>query len=131
MVEQYNQATSYKVFIHVDAASGGLFTPFVDSEPDWDFRLNNVISINTSGHKYGLVSPGVGWVIWRGKKYLPEELIFEVSHLGGTMPAMAINFSHSASPIIGQYYNFLSFVFEGYQKIHQKTRVVANFSGKN
>ncbi|MGX7245495.1 glutamate decarboxylase [Enterococcus quebecensis] len=130
LVEQYNQTTDYKVFIHVDGASGGLFTPFVDPELIWDFRLNNVVSINTSGHKYGLVYPGVGWVIWRGKKYLPEELIFEVSYLGGTMPTMAINFSHSASHIIGQYYNFLRFGFEGYQAIHQKTRLVAKFLGK-
>lgn len=127
LVEQYNQTTDYKVFIHVDAASGGLFAPFVDPELIWDFRLNNVVSINTSGHKYGLVYPGVGWVIWRGKKYLPKELIFEVSYLGGSLPTMAINFSHSAAHIIGQYYNFLRYGFEGYQSIHQKTRAVATF----
>lgn len=127
LVEQYNQTTAYKVFIHVDAASGGLFAPFVDPELIWDFRLNNVVSINTSGHKYGLVYPGVGWVIWRGKKYLPKELIFEVSYLGGSLPTMAINFSHSAAHIIGQYYNFLRYGFEGYQSIHQKTRAVATF----
>ncbi|MFD2386921.1 glutamate decarboxylase [Enterococcus rivorum] len=107
LVENYNQQTDYKVYIHVDAASGGLYTPFVNPELTWDFRLNNVISINTSGHKYGLVYPGVGWAIWRGKEYLPKELIFEVSYLGGDVPTMAINFSHSASHIIGQYYNFL------------------------
>ncbi|MBO0474581.1 glutamate decarboxylase [Enterococcus sp. DIV0840] len=129
LVTQYNLTTDYKVYIHVDGASGGLFAPFVDPELIWDFRLSTVVSINTSGHKYGLVYPGVGWVIWRGKKYLPEELIFEVSYLGGNLPTMAINFSHSASHIIGQYYNFLRYGFEGYQAIHQKTRSVANFLG--
>lgn len=130
LVENYNQQTDYKVYIHVDAASGGLYTPFVNPELPWDFRLNNVISINTSGHKYGLVYPGVGWAIWRGKEYLPKELIFEVSYLGGDVPTMAINFSHSASHIIGQYYNFLRFGFEGYQAIHRKTQHVATFIAK-
>lgn len=129
LVETHNQATDHKVFIHVDAASGGLFAPFVDPELVWDFRLKNVVSINTSGHKYGLVYPGIGWVVWRGKKYLPEELIFEVSYLGGKLPTMAINFSHSASPIVGQYYNFLRYGFDGYQAIHQQTRTVATFLG--
>lgn len=130
LIEDYNQTTDYPVFIHVDAASGGLFAPFADPDLVWDFRLKNVVSINTSGHKYGLVYPGVGWIIWRGKKYLPEELIFEVSYLGGNLPTMAINFSHSASHIIGQYYNFLRFGFEGYQAIHLKTRSVANLLSK-
>ena len=101
LIEEYNKQTDYKVYIHVDAASGGLYAPFVEPELEWDFRLKNVISINTSGHKYGLVYPGVGWVLWRDKKYLPEELIFKVSYLGGELPTMAINFSHSASQLIG------------------------------
>ena len=42
--------------IHVDAASGGFVAPFVDPDLVWDFRLEKVISINVSGHKYGLVS---------------------------------------------------------------------------
>ncbi|MPQ21597.1 glutamate decarboxylase [Carnobacterium divergens] len=124
-LEVYNQKTEFKVFIHVDAASGGLFTPFIDPMLEWDFRLKNVISINTSGHKYGLVYPGIGWIVWKDEAYLPKELIFEVSYLGGSMPTMAINFSRSASPIIGQYYNFLRFGFEGYREIHQRTKDVA------
>ena len=67
LIEEYNKQTDYKVYIHVDAASGGLYAPFVEPELEWDFRLKNVISINTSGHKYGLVYPGVGWVLWRDK----------------------------------------------------------------
>ncbi|MEG2502301.1 MAG: glutamate decarboxylase [Anaerovoracaceae bacterium] len=125
LVESYNQKTEFKVYIHVDGASGGMFTPFVNPEKLWDFRLKNVVSINTSGHKYGLVYPGIGWVVWRDKKFLPEELIFEVSYLGGSMPTMALNFSRSASPIIGQYYNFTRFGFDGYRAIHEKTSGIA------
>lgn len=129
-VEEYNEKTNYKIFIHVDAASGGLFTPFAQPELSWDFRLKNVISINTSGHKYGLVYPGIGWVIWRDKANIPEKLVFKVNYLGGTMPTMAINFSRSASQIIGQYYNFLRLGFEGYAKIHRHTQNVAEYLAK-
>lgn len=127
VVEKYNNTTEHKVYIHVDAASGGMFTPFIDPELLWDFRLKNVISINTSGHKYGLVYPGIGWILWKDEKYLPKELIFEVSYLGGNMPTMAINFSRSASQVIGQYYNFLRFGFDGYKKIHERTKNVAMY----
>lgn len=130
LVENYNQQTEHKVPVHVDAASGGLYAPFVEPELVWDFQLKNVISINTSGHKYGLVYPGVGWVVWRDEKYLPKELVFNVSYLGGEMPTMAINFSHSASQMIGQYYNFVRFGFEGYQSIHQRTHDVAIYLAK-
>ncbi|MFS7002016.1 glutamate decarboxylase [Carnobacterium maltaromaticum] len=127
LVETYNSQTDYKISIHVDGASGAMFAPFIESELQWDFRLKNVASINTSGHKYGLVYPGIGWVLWRDKAYLPEELVFNVSYLGGEMPTMAINFSRSASQIIGQYYNFLRFGFEGYRAIHQRTKDVAMY----
>ena len=100
LVEEYNKHTDYKVYIHVDAASGGLYTPFMEPDIEWDFKLKNVVSINASGHKYGLVYPGIGWVLWRDKSFLPEELIFKVSYLGGEIPTMAINFSRSASQII-------------------------------
>lgn len=127
LVETYNSQTDYKISIHVDGASGAMFAPFIEPKLQWDFRLKNVASINTSGHKYGLVYPGIGWVLWRDKAYLPEELVFNVSYLGGEMPTMAINFSRSASQIIGQYYNFLRFGFEGYRAIHQRTKDVAMY----
>ena len=127
VVEEYNKTAKISLPIHVDAASGGLFTPFINPELEWDFRLKNVVSISTSGHKYGLVYPGIGWVIWKDEEYLPKELIFEVSYLGGTMPTMAINFSRSASQVIGQYYNFLRLGFEGYRQIHQRTKDVAMY----
>ncbi len=126
----YNQTAKISIPIHVDAASGGMYTPFMSPELKWDFQLDNVVSINTSGHKYGLVYPGIGWVLWRDKAYLPEELIFSVSYLGGNMPTMAINFSRSASPIIGQFYNFMRFGFNGYKAIHQRTHDVARFLAK-
>ncbi|MHC5268703.1 glutamate decarboxylase [Enterococcus sp. LJL98] len=126
-VEEYNQANQADLVIHVDGASGGMFVPFVHPELAWDFRLKNVVSINTSGHKYGLVYPGIGWVLWKDRQYLPKELIFEVSYLGGMIPTMAINFSHSASQLIGQYYNFLRLGKEGYRAIHMETREVAMY----
>ncbi len=129
-VEAYNKKTDYKVYIHVDAASGGLFVPFVNPGLKWDFRLKNVVSINTSGHKYGLVYPGIGWVVWRDRSCLPDELVFEVSYLGGTMPTMAINFSRSASQIIGQYYNFLRLGRAGYKKVHAHTQHIAKYLGR-
>ena len=130
LVEQYNQTTDYKVYIHVDAASGGLYTPFTEPNLVWDFQLPNVISINTSGHKYGLVYPGVGWVLWRDQSFLPQELVFKVSYLGGELPTMAINFSHSAAQLIGQYYNFVRYGFDGYKAIHDKTHKVALYLAK-
>ena len=126
-LEEYNKTAKISVPIHVDAASGGLFAPFIEPDLEWDFRLKNVVSISTSGHKYGLVYPGIGWVLWRDKEYLPQELVFDVSYLGGKIPTMAINFSRSASQIIGQYYNFLRYGFEGYRQIHQRTKDVAMF----
>ncbi|HEY5555614.1 glutamate decarboxylase [Acetobacterium sp.] len=130
LVEAHNQKTDYKIAIHVDAASGGMFAPFIHPDLEWDFRLKNVISINTSGHKYGLVYPGVGWILWKDKQYLPEELIFNVSYLGGNIPTLSINFSRSASQIVGQYFNFLSLGYEGYREIHQRTRDVAVYIAK-
>lgn len=125
LLEEYNNSHDLPVYIHVDGASGGMFAPFIYPDLEWDFRLKNVVSINTSGHKYGLVYPGVGWILWKDKKYLPTELIFNVSYLGGSMPTMAINFSRSASQIIGQYYNFLRYGRQGYISIHQRTQNVA------
>ena len=128
LVEGYNKKnTKLPIRIHVDAASGGMVAPFIEPELEWDFRLKNVWSISTSGHKYGLVYPGVGWVIWRSKEALPEELIFWVSYLGGEEATMAINFSRSASQIVGQYYMLLRNGFNGYKEIHQRTIDVARY----
>src|SRR5215472_5034228 len=103
--------------VHVDGASGAMIAPFLDPGLDWDFRQPRVASINTSGHKYGLVYPGVGWALWRDPSALPEELVFRVNYLGGDMPTFALNFSRPGAQVICQYYNFLRLGFEGYRKI--------------
>jgi glutamate decarboxylase len=113
--------------IHVDAASGGFVAPFLYPHLRWDFRLPRVASINVSGHKYGLVYPGLGWVLWRDQAALPEELIFHVNYLGGDLPTFTLNFSRPASPVIAQYYNFLRLGREGYTRIMENLRTVSNF----
>ncbi|MGL6113613.1 MAG: glutamate decarboxylase [Cetobacterium sp.] len=128
---EYNKTAKLSVPIHVDAASGGLYLPFVDPDLVWDFRLNNVVSISTSGHKYGLVYPGIGWVLWRDKEYLPEELTFKVAYLGAFEPTFQINFSRSGSQIWAQYYNFVRWGFEGYKAVHERTRDVGLFLAKS
>jgi glutamate decarboxylase len=85
----------------------------------WDFRLPRVHSINTSGHKYGLVYPGVGWIIWRDQQALPEELVFKVDYLGGEMPTFALNFSRPGAQVVAQYFNFLRLGFDGYTQVQQ------------
>jgi glutamate decarboxylase len=107
----------WDVPLHVDAASGGFVAPFLTPELLWDFRLPRVHSINVSGHKYGLVYPGVGWVIWREAADLPKELIFEVDYLGGSHANFGLNFSRGASQIVAQYYNFIRLGREGYTEI--------------
>src|SRR6185295_5230254 len=111
--------------VHVDGASGAMIAPFLDSELTWDFRLPRVASINTSGHKYGLVYPGVGWVVWRDTPALPEDLIFWVNYLGDNMPTFALNFSRPGAQVVGQYYNFLRLGFDGYRKVQGFAREVA------
>jgi glutamate decarboxylase len=105
--------------IHVDGASGAMVAPFAFPEFEWDFRLEQVRSINTSGHKYGLVLPGLGWIIWRSKEDLPEDLIFHVNYLGVDEPTFNLNFSRSAANVIAQYYQFLRLGMAGYERIMQ------------
>jgi glutamate decarboxylase len=111
--------------VHVDGASGAMIAPFLDPDLEWDFRLPRVSSINTSGHKYGLVYPGVGWVLWRDPSHLPEELVFHVNYLGGDMPTFALNFSRPGSEVIAQYYTFFRLGHEGYRAVQQASRDVA------
>jgi len=103
--------------IHVDAASGGFVAPFVNPNLLWDFRLPKVTSINVSGHKYGLVYPGVGWIVWRDPEYLPKELIFNINYLGADQASFTLNFSRGASQIIGQYYQLIRLGKRGYRAI--------------
>ena len=113
--------------VHVDAASGGFIAPFIDEDLRWDFRVPRVRSINASGHKYGLVFPGVGWVIWRTPEDLPEDLVFHVNYLGGDMPTFALNFSRPGAQVIAQYYNFVRLGREGYRAIQQACRDTAMY----
>ncbi|KAK2734550.1 hypothetical protein FQN57_001655 [Myotisia sp. PD_48] len=103
--------------IHVDAASGGFVAPFVNPDLEWDFRLEKVVSVNLSGHKYGLVYPGIGWAIWRSPEYLPQELVFNVNYLGASQTSFTLNFSKGASQVIGQYYQLIRLGNHGYRSI--------------
>jgi len=120
-----NAEKGWDIPIHIDGASGAMVAPFLQPDLEWDFRLERVKSINTSGHKYGLVYPGVGWVVWRDEADLPEDLIFRVNYLGGQMPTFAINFSRPGNQVVAQYYNFIRLGREGYRHIHQKSQDVA------
>ncbi|WP_037412232.1 glutamate decarboxylase [Candidatus Solirubrobacter pratensis] len=113
--------------IHVDAASGGFIAPFLDAELEWDFRIPRVQSINASGHKYGLVYPGVGWAVWRDPEALPRELLFEVDYLGGKMPDYGLNFSRPGAQVIAQYYTFIRLGHQGYERVQQDCRDVATW----
>ena len=115
----------HDVLVHVDGASGGFVAPFLQPDLEWDFRVPRVASINASGHKYGLVYPGVGWVMWRTPDALPEDLIFRVNYLGGEMPTFALNFSRPGAQVAAQYYNFVRLGHQGYQRVQQTCQDVA------
>lgn len=116
-LDDVEQATGLDLPIHVDAASGGFVAPFIYPDLAWDFRVPRVRSINTSGHKYGLVYPGVGWVVWRTTEDLPDELVFHDNYLGNDQITFSLNFSKGAAQIIGQYYNLIRLGTGGYRAI--------------
>ena len=117
LLVKVKEEKGWDIPIHVDAASGGFIAPFIHPELEWDFRLSQVKSINVSGHKYGLVYPGLGWLIFRHETDLPENLIFTVNYLGGEMPTFTLNFSRNSCMVLAQYYNFLRLGKEGYRRI--------------
>ncbi|MEU0335152.1 glutamate decarboxylase [Streptomyces sp. NPDC006193] len=124
-LDDLQSRTGLDVPVHVDGASGAMIAPFLDPDLEWDFRLPRVASINTSGHKYGLVMPGVGWALWRDADALPDDLVFHVNYLGGDMPTFALNFSRPGAQVVAQYYNFLRLGFDGYRRVQQTCRDVA------
>lgn len=119
--------TGWDIPIHVDAASGGFIAPFLQPDLVWDFRVPRVISINASGHKYGLVYPGLGWIIWRCAEQLPKELIFQSNYLGRNLHNFTLNFSRPSSPIIAQYYNFVRLGRAGYTRILKECQDIAMY----
>ena len=126
-LEEFNARTGYDIPIHVDAASGGFILPFLNPGKKWDFRLKWVYSISTSGHKYGLVYPGLGWVVWRDKQFLPKDMSFSVNYLGASITQVGLNFSRPAAQILAQYYNFLHLGMEGYREIHSNSMAIAQY----
>ena len=129
-LDEYNGRTGYNIPIHIDAASGGFILPFLNPEKKWDFRLKWVYSISTSGHKYGLVYPGLGWVVWKDKKYLPKDMSFSVNYLGASISQGGLNFSRPAAQILAQYYNFIHLGVEGYTEIHSNSMDIAKYCHK-
>lgn len=119
LLDEHEKETGHDIPIHVDGASGAFIAPFTKAGAGfkWDFELPRVRSINTSGHKFGLVYAGVGWAIWRDEQYLPEHLKFELHYLGGTEESFTLNFSRPGAQIIGQYFNLVHLGFEGYRNI--------------
>lgn len=134
ILDEYQERTSVDIPIHVDAASGGFVAPFTYAGvggPKWNFELSRVKSINTSGHKYGLVTPGVGWVVWRDVSYLPKDLIFELHYLGGTEQSFTLNFSRPGAQIIFQYYNLIHLGFSGYREVMENCLTNARILSKS
>lgn len=120
-LDDYEKKTGVSIPMHIDGASGGFIHPFLYPDYKWDFRLPRVQSINVSGHKFGLVYPGLGWVIFRERKIFNEDLVFYVNYLGGESPTATLNFSRNAMQIIGQAYQFLRLGKEGYTRIMKLT----------
>lgn len=128
-LDQLAQDKGLDIPVHVDAASGGFVVPFLHPDLEWDFRLPRVVSINVSGHKYGLTYPGIGFVVWRSKEHLPEDLVFRVNYLGGDMPTFTLNFSRPGNQVVGQYYNFLRLGRAGYTQVMQCLSQTARWLG--
>ena len=111
--------------LHVDAASGGFVWPFLYPDSAWDFRLEQVRSINVSGHKFGLVYPGIGWLVFRSREDLPEDLVFYENYLGKRDATFTLNFSTGSAMVLAQYYNFIRFGHEGYRYIMETMKTNA------
>ena len=124
-LDEIQRETGLDIPIHVDGASGAMVAPFLQPHLEWDFRVPRVASINTSGHKYGLVNPGLGWILWRDRNLLPESLVFKVSYLGGEMPTFGLNFSRPAAQVLVQYFQFLRLGRLGYREVQKASRDVA------
>ena len=116
--------------LHVDGASGGFVWPFLYPDSEWDFRLEQVRSINVSGHKYGLVYPGIGWLVFRETSDLAEDLVFYENYLGKRDATFTLNFSTGSAMVLAQYYNFVRFGHEGYRYIMETMQANARSLAK-
>ncbi len=130
LLVKLKKETGLNIPIHVDAASAGFITPFFEPDFPWDFRLEQVSSINTSGHKFGLVYPGLGWLIFRNEELLHKSLKFYVNYLGDEMPTYTLNFSEGSSMIIAQYFNVMHLGKEGYSRIVERMMGNASYLAK-
>ncbi|MCJ1304669.1 hypothetical protein MMC08_007482 [Hypocenomyce scalaris] len=133
ILDDFEKKTGHDIPIHVDAASGGFIAPFTRAKAGdhkWNFELPRVKSINTSGHKFGLVYAGVGWIIWRDESYLPKHLVFELHYLGGTEESYTLNFSRPGAQIIAQYFNLIHLGFSGYRSIMENCMTNARLLSK-
>ncbi len=126
-LDAYEKKTGVSIPMHIDGASGGFVNPFLYPDYKWDFRLPRVQSINASGHKYGLVPPGLGWVVFRDRKIFNEKLVFYVNYLGGEAPTATLNFSKGSSTVVAQYYLMLRLGRAGYTTIMRNTLDNANY----
>jgi glutamate decarboxylase len=117
MLARVEQERGLHIPLHVDAATGGFILPFSRPDEEWDFRLSHVRSINVSNHKFGLVYPGMGTLVFRDAGDLPEELVFHINYLGGDMPNYSLNFSRASNTVVLQYFNFLRLGRAGYERI--------------
>ncbi len=131
MLKEIKRTKGWDIPMHMDAASGGFIVPFLYPDMVWDFRLEHVRSINVSGHKYGLVYPGVGWLVFKDKEFLPEDLIFYVNYLGSEEATYTLNFSRGSSMVIAQYYNLLRLGKSGYRAIVENTVKNARYVAKS
>ncbi|WP_446745400.1 glutamate decarboxylase [Silvibacterium acidisoli] len=126
-LDDFEEVHGIDIPIHIDAASGGFTAPFLHPAVSWDFRLPRVRSINVSGHKFGLSPLGCGWIVWRTKRDLPEDLVFDVKYLGGHMRSFALNFSRPGGQVVAQYYNFIRLGRKGYTRIAKSCQAVGSW----
>ncbi|WP_267898870.1 glutamate decarboxylase [Saccharopolyspora rhizosphaerae] len=124
-LDRLEQRSGIDVPVHVDAAAGGFIAPFLDPELRWDFRVPRVVSINASGHKSGMVPPGLGWLLWRDRSRRHPGLGIRINYLGGDDAHYELTFSRSAAPVVLQYYNFVRFGFAGFHAVHARCRALA------
>jgi glutamate decarboxylase len=131
LLREVNDRNGWDISIHADGASGGFTMPFLYPDHPWDFRLETVRSINVSGHKFGFVYPGIGWLVFREKDDLPEDLVFYENYLGKTDATFTLNFSTGSAMVLAQYYNLVRLGKAGYTLAMKASQANAEFLADN